>query len=66
METRKIDILGVGIGCVTYDSALEVVQHLAREPRPTAVCPANTHILAEAATIRISRGPRKTAIGEFN
>jgi N-acetylglucosaminyldiphosphoundecaprenol N-acetyl-beta-D-mannosaminyltransferase len=33
---------------VTYQSALEIVQELAREPRPTAVCPANTHILAEA------------------
>ena len=32
----------------TYDSALERVKELAREPRPTAVCPANTHILAEA------------------
>jgi N-acetylglucosaminyldiphosphoundecaprenol N-acetyl-beta-D-mannosaminyltransferase len=48
MEIRKINVLGVSVGCVTYDSALEIVQKLAREPRPTAVCPANTHILAEA------------------
>ena len=40
--------MGVPIACVTYDSALVVVQQLAREPRPTAVCPANTHIIAEA------------------
>lgn len=48
MDTRKIAILGVPVACVTYDSALDVVQQLAREPRPSAVCPANTHILAEA------------------
>jgi len=36
------------VACATYDSALERVKELAREPRPTAVCPANTHILAEA------------------
>jgi N-acetylglucosaminyldiphosphoundecaprenol N-acetyl-beta-D-mannosaminyltransferase len=48
MEIRKINVLGVSVGCVTYQSALEIVQKLAREPRPTAVCPANTHILAEA------------------
>ena len=48
MEKRSIKILGVPVACVTYDSALEIVEGLAREPRPTAVCPANTHILAEA------------------
>jgi N-acetylglucosaminyldiphosphoundecaprenol N-acetyl-beta-D-mannosaminyltransferase len=48
MDTKKIDVLGIPVACVTYDSALELVQQLAREPRPTAVCPANTHILAEA------------------
>jgi N-acetylglucosaminyldiphosphoundecaprenol N-acetyl-beta-D-mannosaminyltransferase len=48
METRKINVLGVSVAAVTYDSALEIVEQLAREPRPTAVCPANTHILAEA------------------
>jgi len=48
MENRKIRILGVPVACVTYDSALEIVSQLAREPRPAAVCPANTHILAEA------------------
>jgi N-acetylglucosaminyldiphosphoundecaprenol N-acetyl-beta-D-mannosaminyltransferase len=32
----------------TYDSALERVKALAKQSRPTAVCPANTHILAEA------------------
>ena len=38
----------MSVGCVTYDSALEHIKKLAGEPRPTAVCPANTHILAEA------------------
>ena len=45
---RTIKILGTSVACVTYESALERVQELAREPRATAVCPANTHILAEA------------------
>ncbi len=36
------------MACATYDSALERVKELGLEPRPTAVCPANTHILAEA------------------
>jgi len=48
METARVKILGTSIACVTYQSALEVVQNLAREARPTAVCPANTHILSEA------------------
>jgi N-acetylglucosaminyldiphosphoundecaprenol N-acetyl-beta-D-mannosaminyltransferase len=45
---NRIKILGVPVACATYDSALERVMALARESRPTAVCPANTHILAEA------------------
>jgi N-acetylglucosaminyldiphosphoundecaprenol N-acetyl-beta-D-mannosaminyltransferase len=45
---RSIEILGTPVACLTYDSALEIVKRLARESRPTAVCPANTHILAEA------------------
>lgn len=45
---NSIKILRVPVACATYDSALERVTQLAREPRPTAVCPANTHILAEA------------------
>ena len=48
MQNRTITILGTPVACVTYDSALQAVQQLAREPRPSAVCPANTHILAEA------------------
>jgi N-acetylglucosaminyldiphosphoundecaprenol N-acetyl-beta-D-mannosaminyltransferase len=40
--------LGTPIACATYDSALEQIKALAREPRPTAVCPSNTHILGEA------------------
>ncbi len=43
-----IQVLGTPVACATYDTALEAVKVLAREPRPTAVCPANTHILAEA------------------
>jgi len=45
---RSIRILGTPIACATYDSALDRIQALAREPRPSAVCPSNTHILGEA------------------
>ena len=45
---RTISILGTPVARVNYASAFEIVQDLARESRPTAVCPANTHILAEA------------------
>ena len=48
MPFDSIKILGTPVACATYDSALERIKELAREPRPTAVCPANTHILAEA------------------
>jgi len=48
MEIDTVNVLGTPVACVTYQSALEVVQKLARESRPTAVCPANTHILSEA------------------
>src|SRR6266571_6789105 len=48
MPHRSIKILGTPVACVTYQSAFEIVRSLARESRPTAVCPANTHILAEA------------------
>src|SRR5262249_27529284 len=43
-----IRILGTRVACATYDSALERIKALARQPRPTAVCPSNTHILGEA------------------
>ena len=48
MEFGTVNILGTPVARVTYESALEIVQALARESRPTAVCPSNTHILAEA------------------
>lgn len=48
MEIRKIDVLGVPVARVTYQSAFEIVQDFARQPRPSAVCPSNTHILSEA------------------
>jgi len=48
MSVKAIQLLGVQVGCLTYDSGLDQVKRLAAEPRPTAVCPANTHILAEA------------------
>lgn len=48
MQPPTIKILGTPVACVTYQSALEIVQKLARESRPAAVCPANTHILSEA------------------
>jgi N-acetylglucosaminyldiphosphoundecaprenol N-acetyl-beta-D-mannosaminyltransferase len=44
---NTIEIFGLPVACATYDSALEQIKSLAREPRPTAVCPSNTHILAE-------------------
>jgi UDP-N-acetyl-D-mannosaminuronic acid transferase (WecB/TagA/CpsF family) len=47
METRKINVLGVSVACVTYDSARDIVEQLARKRRATAVCRANTPILAE-------------------
>src|ERR1700730_15119837 len=48
MSVESINVLGVSVACVTYASALERIKELAGEARPTAVCPANTHILAEA------------------
>src|SRR5260370_1762546 len=48
MDFQKIDILGTPVARVTYQSAFEIIQQLARESRPTAVCPSNTHILSEA------------------
>jgi N-acetylglucosaminyldiphosphoundecaprenol N-acetyl-beta-D-mannosaminyltransferase len=48
MAIKSIKVLGVPVACVTYDSALEHIKQLAGESRPTAVSPANTHILAEA------------------
>lgn len=48
MEFQTVNILGTPVARVTYQSAFEIVQQLARKPRPTAVCPSNTHILSEA------------------
>lgn len=45
---ESIRILGTPVTCATYASALDRVRALARESRATAVCPSNTHILAEA------------------
>jgi len=45
---ESIRVLGTSVACATYDSALERIKALAREPRATAVCPSNTHILGEA------------------
>ena len=45
---ESIRLLGTPVACATYDSALERIKVLAREPRSTAVCPSNTHILGEA------------------
>ncbi len=49
MGVKSIDVLGASVACVTYESAFNRIKELAQEPRPTAVCPANTHILAEIA-----------------
>ena len=43
-----IRLLGTSVACATYDSALERIRALAGEPRPSAVCPCNTHIIGEA------------------
>jgi N-acetylglucosaminyldiphosphoundecaprenol N-acetyl-beta-D-mannosaminyltransferase len=40
--------LGTSVACATYDTALERIKELADEPRVSAVCPCNTHIIAEA------------------
>src|SRR3981081_4619599 len=48
VSLKSIEVLGTPITCCTYDSALQRVKMLAREPRAAAVCPANTHILGEA------------------
>ena len=45
---KSVRVLGTPVACATYDSALDRIKTLAREPRATAVCPANTHILGEA------------------
>jgi N-acetylglucosaminyldiphosphoundecaprenol N-acetyl-beta-D-mannosaminyltransferase len=45
-QLESIEIFGVPVACATYDSALERIKELAQTSRPTAVCPANTHILA--------------------
>src|SRR5690348_11802604 len=45
---ESIKLLGTPIACATYDSALKRIKSLAREPRATAVCPSNSHILSEA------------------
>ena len=48
MPFPSMKILGTPIACANYDTVLEAIKILARQPRPAAVCPANTHILAEA------------------
>jgi N-acetylglucosaminyldiphosphoundecaprenol N-acetyl-beta-D-mannosaminyltransferase len=45
---RSIKVLGTPVTCASYDSALDLIKVLAREPRATAVCPSNTHIIGEA------------------
>lgn len=47
-ELETVELLGVPVACATYETALERIKTLAREPRATAVCPSNTHILGEA------------------
>lgn len=48
IQIRTLEILRVPVACATYDSALERLKELAREPRATTVCPSNTSIFAEA------------------
>lgn len=44
----SMNVLGTTVACASYDSARESAKTLARQGRPTAICPANTHIIAEA------------------
>jgi hypothetical protein len=37
-----MDVLGALVACANYDSALDIIERLASEQLPTAVCPANT------------------------
>jgi N-acetylglucosaminyldiphosphoundecaprenol N-acetyl-beta-D-mannosaminyltransferase len=48
-----IRVLGTSVACATYDSALERIKALAREPRAAAVCPSNTHILGAGLKDRV-------------
>jgi len=43
---KKINVLQVPLACVTYASAVDHLQELARLDHSSAVCAANTHILA--------------------
>lgn len=45
---ERISLLGTPVSAATYASAFEQIKSLASLERPTAVCPANTHILGEA------------------
>jgi N-acetylglucosaminyldiphosphoundecaprenol N-acetyl-beta-D-mannosaminyltransferase len=45
---KSVRLLGTPVACATYDSAMARIKVLARESRPTAICPANTHIIGEA------------------
>jgi len=47
-DLEAIRLLGTPVACATYDSALARIKALAGEPRATAVCPCNTHIIGEA------------------
>src|SRR5689334_15661161 len=48
VSLKYVRLLGTPVACATYDSALARIKELAREARPTAACPANTHIIGEA------------------
>ncbi len=45
---KTIDILGVPVACVTYETALPAACALARRDRPAAIAASNTHIVAAA------------------
>lgn len=45
---RALKVLGVPISCVTYETACEEVQRLARRDVPSAVAASNTHIVSLA------------------
>ena len=62
-KVERIEILGTPVVRVTYRSAFEIIQDFAREARPTAVCPSNTHILSEARHDPSSVGERSPPVG---
>jgi|GEM_PF-3269299 hypothetical protein len=63
MQNRTIKILGTPVACVTYDSALEIVQRLAREPWPVILEPSFLEAPFEPLFVE-SSSPEPRLIGQ--